>query len=151
VDATVTAVDWPAVLQVAAETAKNLGLEGRLRTIAGNFHEVELPANQFDLAIIANVTHLLTPEGNAALFSKTRGALRPSGRVAIVDVFAGQSEGRLNRTLYALGLALRTQSGRVYAPAELQALLHDAGFSSPQLVPLPVPPHAVGMLLARPT
>jgi SAM-dependent methyltransferase len=146
--ATVTAVDWPAVLEVAAETAQNLGMADRLRTIAGNLHEIDLPAEQFDLTIIANVAHLLTPEANRALFRKAAGTLRSGGRLAVVDVFPGQPQGSLNVALYALGLALRTEHGRVHSPSELEPLLLDAGFDEPKLLPLPVPPFAVGMLLA---
>ncbi|HEX5102875.1 MAG TPA: class I SAM-dependent methyltransferase [Pirellulaceae bacterium] len=146
--ATVTAVDWPAVLEVAAETAQNLGLPDRLTTIAGNYHEVALPASKFDLAILANVTHLETPDGNQALFAKARAALKAGGRIAIFDVFPGQPAGDLNRTLYALGLALRTGHGHVYSVAEFEPLLAAAGFEPPKLVPLAVPPYAVGMLTA---
>jgi hypothetical protein len=146
--ATVTAVDWPAVLEVAAETAQNLGLPDRLRTMAGNFHELELPARRFDLALIANVAHLLTPSGNRDLFRRAAASLRPGGQITVIDVFPSQPLGRLNVALYALGLALRTEHGRVYDPAELEPLLKDAGFASPELLPLPVPPFAVAMLLA---
>jgi 2-polyprenyl-3-methyl-5-hydroxy-6-metoxy-1,4-benzoquinol methylase len=148
-DATVTAVDWPGVLEVAAEKAEELGLADRLTTIVGNFHDVALPDRQYDLAIIANVSHLLTAEGNAALFRRARGALRPGGRIAIVDVFPGQSLGDVNRTLYAVGLALRTEQGHVYTLDELRPLLAGAGFDKLRLEPLPVPPHAVGMLLGH--
>jgi SAM-dependent methyltransferase len=147
-EASVTAVDWPTVLEVAAETARDLGLAGRLQTIAGDFHSVELPAGQFDLAIIANVAHLLTPEDNVTLLRKARTTLRPDGRAAVIDVFPGQPEGDLNRTLYALGLALRTEHGRVYSRAEFEPILRQAGFGQPQFVPLRVPPFAVGMLVA---
>jgi SAM-dependent methyltransferase len=147
-DATVTAVDWPAVLEVAAETARDLGLSDHLKTIAGDFHAAPLPARQFHLAIIANVSHLLTPEGNVALLEKARRALLPDGRVAVIDVFPGQPEGDLNRTLYELGLTLRTERGRVYSCAEFEPIFRTAGFHEPQLLPLRVPPFAVGMLLA---
>jgi SAM-dependent methyltransferase len=150
-DATVTAVDWPAVLEVAREKAAELGLSDRLTTLEGDFHAVPLPAGRFDLAIIANVSHLLTPEGNLALLKRARAALAPAGRLSIVDVFPGQPQGDVNRTLYALGLALRTGHGRVYWPAELAGLVAAAGFHEPSLLPLPVPPFAVGMLLASAT
>ena len=146
--ATVTAVDWPAVLEVAAETAQNFGLTDRLTTINGNYHEVEIPAGKFDLAILANVTHLETPGGNLALFKKVRAALTPGGQIVIFDVFPGQPQGDLNRALYALGLALRTEHGHVYSVEEFESLLAEAGFGPPRLVPLEVPPYAVGMLTA---
>jgi len=149
-DATVTAIDWKAVLEVAIETAQELGLSNRLNTIAGNYHEVAFPAASFDLAILANVTHLESPDGNRRLIAKARQALKPRGRIAIIDVFPGQSQGDLNRMLYTLGLALRTERGRVYSAEELAALLGESGFVAPQLLPLEVPPFVLGMLLAGP-
>jgi ubiquinone/menaquinone biosynthesis C-methylase UbiE len=147
--ATVTAVDWPAVLAVARATAAKFGLSDRLTTIAGNYHEVELPEAVFDLAILGNVTHLETPEGNRDLLTRTRGALKAGGRVVIFDVLPGQASGDLNRTLYTLGLALRTRAGHVYTPGELETLLTETGFAKPRLVNLEVPPRAVGMLVAE--
>ena len=145
----VTAVDWPAVLPVATATADRFGLGDRLRTKAGNFHDVDLPSAAYDIAILGNVTHLESPEGNLALMRKARSALRQGGRIVIFDIFPGHAEGDLNRTLYALGLALRTEAGRVYTPDELRALLGEAGYSEASLVNLPVPPFAVGMLTAQ--
>lgn len=147
--AKVTAVDWPAVLAVAQQTAAMFGLADRLTTIAGNYHEAELPSAAFDLAIAANVTHLETAAGNRSLFAKAHAALKRTGRLVIVDVFPGQNEGDLNRTLYAVGLALRTQSGRVFTPEELESLLVESGFQAPTLISLPAPPYAMGLLVAE--
>lgn len=146
--ASVTAVDWPAVLAVAVERAESLGLQDRLSTIAGNYHEVELPAGRFDLVIAANIAHLETPAGNQKLFARSHAALKPGGRLVVIDAFAGQPQGDLNRTLYALGLALRTTHGHVYSADELTPLLDEAGFATPELVPIAVPPYVVGMLIA---
>ena len=143
---TVTAVDWPAVLEVAKQTAARFGLSDRLELIAGNYHEVDLPMDLFDLAIVGNVTHLETVEGNRKLFRKLHSALKPGGRIAVMDIFPGQAEGDINRTLYALGLALRTQQGQVHTPQALEALLVEAGFGQVSLCELPVPPYAVGMM-----
>ena len=147
-EATITAVDWPAVLEVARATAKRMGVDNRLTTLAGNYHEVNLPSATFDLAIVANVTHLESHDGNAALFAKIHSALKPNGRIAIVDVFPGQEQGDLNRALYSLGLALRTERGHVYKPEELEILLSAAGFRSASFCNLETPPYAVGMLLS---
>jgi 2-polyprenyl-3-methyl-5-hydroxy-6-metoxy-1,4-benzoquinol methylase len=146
--AAVTAVDWPSVLEVAAETAQRFALSDRLTKIAGNYHEVEFPRGRFDLVVLGNVTHLETPDGNRSLLTKARTALKPGGRVVIFDVFPGQPRGDLNRALYALGLALRTEHGHVYSVEEFEAILRDTGFDAPKLHPLEVPPFAVGMLTA---
>jgi ubiquinone/menaquinone biosynthesis C-methylase UbiE len=144
----VTAVDWPAVLEVALETAEQLGVSDRLTTLAGNYHDVEFPAAAYDLVILANITHLETPAGNRDLIAKSRRALKRSGRIAVIDVFPGQVQGDLNRTLYVLGLALRTRQGRVYPIEELSEMMCDCGFEVPRLLPLDVPPYVLGMLLA---
>jgi ubiquinone/menaquinone biosynthesis C-methylase UbiE len=145
----VTAVDWPAVLRIAEETARRAQIVDRFSTIPGNFHEAELPAVMFDLAILGNVTHLESPEGNRSLFSRLRRALKPGGQVAIFDIFSGQVEGDLNRTLYSLGLALRTEHGHVYSAEELNEILSQTGFTTVSLTPLKVPPYAISMLLAN--
>jgi 2-polyprenyl-3-methyl-5-hydroxy-6-metoxy-1,4-benzoquinol methylase len=146
---TVTAVDWPAVLEVATATARRFGLVDRLRTLAGNYHDVELPEGSFDLAVLGNITHLESPAGNRALFAKVRRALKPRGRIAVLDIFPGQAAGDVNRTLYALGLALRSESGQVYSPRDLEGFLGESGFESAELTHLAVPPFAVGMLVAN--
>lgn len=145
---TVTAVDWPAVLEVARATAERMQLADRLTTVPGNYHEVELRDGAYDLVVIGMVTHLESEDGNRALFARAHATLKEGGRVVIFDVFPGAEQGDLNRTLYALGLALRTESGVVHRPEALEGLLGEAGFAGPERLPLPVPPFAVGALVA---
>jgi len=145
----VTAVDWPEVLPIASATAKRLRLQDRLTLLPGNYHEVPLPAAAFDLAILGNITHLETPAGNLDLFNRIRSALKPGGRIAVVDILPGQPAGDLNRALYALGLALRTEHGRVHTPWEITDWLAQAGFGGVEVTPLETPPFAVGMITAR--
>lgn len=146
--ARVTAVDWPAVLEVAQETAESWGVGDTLSVLPGNYHEVAFPAEHYDLVIVANVTHLESSERNASLFQRIYGALKPGGEIAVVDVLPTGGESELATALYQLGLALRTEQGRVFSQAELTQLLEQVGFDTPRLIPLPAPPHLVGMLLA---
>lgn len=143
----VTAVDWPAVLEVAKATAARLGLAERLTTIAGDMHAAVLPAEAFDLAVIANVIHLLSHEQTGDLLRRVRGLLKPGGRVVVIDVFAGRPEGDLHRTLYALGLALRTTQGSVYERQEVERLLAASGYERADFKPLEVPPFVMGMIV----
>ena len=148
-DTTVTALDWPAVLTMAQKAAADAGLQERFATIAGDYHRVALPEAAFDLAIVANVTHLETATGNRHLFERLRRSLRPGGEIAIIDVFPVQPGGALPAALYALGLALRTTHGRVHGAADLDSWLAAAGFGDCRFTPLEAPPSIMGMLLAR--
>ena len=144
-----TALDWPGVLAIAQKAAAEAGLQERFATIAGDYHRVALPEAAFDLAIVANVTHLETAAGNRDLFERLGRALRPGGEIAVIDVFPIQAAGALPAALYALGLALRTTSGRVHSAADLQDWLAAAGFGSCRFTSLDAPPYTMGMLLAR--
>ncbi len=146
---TVTALDWPEVLAVAQQQAKAHQLEAQLRALAGDFHTIELPHSAFDVAILANITHLETAEQNHGLFRKVHQALDTHGEALIIDVFPGSVEGDLTRLLYRLGLALRTEGGQVYSNEELSRQLREAGFTSSEMTLLQSPPHILGMLLAR--
>lgn len=146
---TVTALDWPAVLAIAQKAATEAGLQDRFAAIAGDYHRVALPPAAFDLAIVANVTHLETAAGNRDLFERLRRTLRPGGEIAVIDVFPTQPAGALPAALYALGLALRTKGGRVHSAAELQEWLAAAGFGESRFTMLNASPYTMGMLLAQ--
>lgn len=142
----VTAVDWPAVLEVAKESANERGMSDRLTTVAGDAHAAPLPESTYDVAMVANLTHLQTPSQNEALFRKIHMALKPAGTLVIIDAFAGSPAGDVPFALYKIGLALRTEHGRVYSPSELQSML-GSGFELGELIPLDTPPYVVGMLV----
>lgn len=144
----VTAIDRAGVLKIALASAARRGLADRFTALPGDFTTVELMDERFDLAIIANVAHLLPPAGNVTLFRRMRRALKPGGAVAVIDVVPGAPGGDLPRALYALGLALRTKTGRTYSREELGRCLSDAGFESWTWKSLDVVPHTLGMVVA---
>lgn len=145
----VTVSDWPVIAKIAAGFAQQMGLQDRFSAIPGNYHEAELGNSKFDLAIVANVTHIETAQGNTDLLCRIHDALRPGGEVVIVDVMPTQVEGQISAALYALGLGLRTEAGQVHSPEALQQYLGDAGFKEARLLPLAVPPYTMGMILAK--
>lgn len=145
----VTAMDQEETIALAAKTAADIGLSDRLATIPGNFREAALPESEFDLAIAANVTHLLTRDEVSDLFRKIAASLKPGGELAVIDIFPGQEKGDLHHALHCLTTALRTNQGRVHKPAVLQELLLQSGFEKPQYSHLPAPPHTTGLMLAR--
>ncbi len=144
----VTVLDWPEVLTVAQQQAKVQQLDSQFDTLAGDFHQISLPVGAFDLAILANITHLETPERNQDVFKRVYESIAKDGEVIVIDVFPGSPEGNLTSVLYRLGLALRTEHGQVYSSEELSRQLRAAGFRSCELTILKSPPHILGMLLA---
>jgi SAM-dependent methyltransferase len=143
--ATVTAVDWPQVLNVAGAFAGRLGLAERFRALPGDYHHLALPPA--DLVLLANVTHLEPADGLRSLLARIRAVLSPGGRLAIIDVLP--DPGSPTAALYALGLALRTQAAQPHSLQSLVTFLGEAGFDPPQVFPLDAPPHALSLLFTK--
>lgn len=148
-NARAVAVDWPAVLQIAEAKAREAGVYARFSVLPGNYHNVPLQDAAYDLAIAGNVSHLETSEGNRALFRRLCSALKPGGRIAVFDVMAERAKGGLEASLYALGLALRTEQGQVHSPKALRGFLEDAGFTGVKVSPIDTTPWIMGMVLGE--
>ena len=144
-----TLADWPAVLEVAKASAKEQAIDKRVSYIEGNYHESEIPENEFDLCTLGNVTHLETEEGCQTLFEKISKALKPGGQLVILDTFSEDERGEVSKSLYKLGLAIRTVSGVVYPKDKLQDWLESCGFDEFSFHNLEVTPYTVGALVAK--
>jgi SAM-dependent methyltransferase len=129
-DARTTGLDLPAVLEHFTARARALGLGDRADTLPGDMHQVTIPRGAFDLAIIANVLRLETPERAASLVERVADGVAPGGSLLIVDAIAeGTHERDRARSLYALHLGLRTRNGQVHRAKTISGWLARAGFS----------------------
>ncbi len=144
---TATLLDWPAVLSVAKDSASKLNISKRVNYLEGNYHETILEDDEFDIAIIANVTHIEDEAGNAALFTKAYNALKKGGKLIIVDVFGTNPKGSLSKNLYEIGLALRTQEGKVYHQDLISKWMKEIGFSSVQYGSIDELPFTMGQVV----
>lgn len=148
--ARIMAVDWPPVLAVAAAHAGEAGLADRFIACPGDCHAVDFGTGCFDLAIVGNLAHLESEERLTPLFRRLRAALKRGGRLAVADVFPGQAGGELNAALYELGLALRSERGKVHGREALERMLRAAGFAAGgAYLPLPVTPYTMGLMIAK--
>lgn len=148
--AQVIGLDLPGVLEVFRARAHALGLDERTRTLEGGMFEVPLPAEQVDLAILANVLRLEPPERARALLARIAGAVKPGGAVLVVDALAEGTPARaVARSVYALHLSLRTRQGQVHSPEALRTWLQEAGCTGLEPIPLRLTPGAVGAILGR--
>lgn len=143
-----TLADWPAVLEVARDTASNNKISDRVEYIVGNFHETQLGEKKYDYAILGNVTHIETKEGNIDLFKKIYCALKPGGKLLILDSYSNDKKGMLARNLYKLGLALRTVSGQVYSPETLSSWLTACDYKHTEFMQIDTLPYTMGCVIA---
>ena len=137
----VTAVELPGVMGSTRSAVRRAGLEDRYEFVEGSAFDVDWgePAS-YDLALVANLCHLFAEEANLRLLRRVADALRPGGRVAIVDILPTErGDGPRLAVLYALGLVLRTASGRIYPYSTFRRWLDQAGFEDARRRALPGP------------
>ena len=145
----VTAVDLPAVLQVTRQAVAAAGCAAQFAYMSGDVFAVDWGRAAYDLAIVGNLCHLFDADANRRLLGRLFDALRPGGRLAIIDALPNdQLDGPRSVALYALGLLLRTQHGRVYPYFTYVGWLHEAGYDAVQRIALGEAP-PLNLIMAR--
>jgi SAM-dependent methyltransferase len=130
-DRKVTAVELPAVMASTRSAVRAAGLDGQYVFVEGDAFEVDWgePAS-FDLALVANLSHLFDEDANVRLLRRVAEAVRPRGSVAVIDILANErGDGPRAAALYALGLVLRTAQGRIYPYSTFRRWLNETGFA----------------------
>jgi len=146
-DCRVTGLDWGAVLAVARENADAAGMGDRYDTIVGSAFEADW-GKGYDLVLLPNFLHHFDRAGCMKILHRARAALAPKGKVAIVEWVP--NEDRVSPpapALFAMTMLLSTPSGTTYTGPELSAMLVEAKFQRPDIIPLlPTP---LTLVLAR--
>lgn len=126
-----TVVDLPGALAQGEAAIAAAGLTDRIATRAGDLLTAELGTG-YDLVLLFNIVHGYDAPQVAALLERVAQALRPGGRVALLEPLAEVPErppGVADAFVRAFSLNLfHTQGGRAYAFEELTELLAGAGF-----------------------
>jgi 2-polyprenyl-3-methyl-5-hydroxy-6-metoxy-1,4-benzoquinol methylase len=144
-----TALDRPRVLDVALARASASGLADRITPWVGDWREVSLPADRYDVIVLANVCHLQSPEELAEVFARLSPALSARGRIVIIDSIPEQlSTADVGPLRYDLALALRTDRGRVHDRVGYESALAGAGLRIVQTWPLTRASGTLDVLLA---
>jgi predicted O-methyltransferase YrrM len=125
-----TLFDRPAVIQIARERIAEERLQDRVRLVAGDFYEDELPGGH-DLALLSAIMHQNSPRGNVALFRKVLRAMVPGGRIIIRDhvMESGRTEPK-EGAIFAVNMLVNTAGGSTYTFNEIRDWLEEAGFAS---------------------
>jgi 2-polyprenyl-3-methyl-5-hydroxy-6-metoxy-1,4-benzoquinol methylase len=146
-DCHITGLDWGAVIAVARENAAAAGMGDRYDTIVGSAFDVDW-GKGYDVVLLPNFLHHFDRAGCMKILHLAHAALAPKGRVAIVEWVP--NEDRVSPpvpALFAMTMLLSTPSGTTYTAAEFSAMLAEARFQKPDIIPLlPTP---LTLVLAR--
>jgi 2-polyprenyl-3-methyl-5-hydroxy-6-metoxy-1,4-benzoquinol methylase len=128
-NAIVVAVDWPDVLEVAKENAGRAGIEARYQTRPGDAFKVEF-GGDYEAALVTNFLHHFDVPTCTAFLKKVGAALRPGGRVAILEFVP--NDDRISPPIpasFVMNMLAGTPSGDVYTLKDLTGMLDAAGFT----------------------
>lgn len=138
-NAEIYAVDWPAVLEVAAENAQAAGVASRHHKIPGSAFEVDF-GSSYDVVLLTGFLHHFDPPAINELLRKVHAALAEKGRVVTVEFVP--NEDRVTPPIaagFSMVMLAGTRAGDAYPFAELDAMFRKAGFSSNEWKPGPGP------------
>ncbi|HZG45535.1 MAG TPA: methyltransferase [Allosphingosinicella sp.] len=111
------------------------GLPDRIEAVGGNFFE-SVPEG--DLYLLKLILHDWTDEQSLAILRSIRAAIRPGGRVAIVETLLPEQVEPHPGYLFDLNMMVMT-GGRERSAADFGTLLDQTGFRLESVTPTPTP------------
>jgi SAM-dependent methyltransferase len=144
-EADVVALDWAAVLEVAAANARRAGVEDRYQRLPGSAFEVDF-GGPYDIVLLTNFLHHFDPFTCVQLLKKVYKSLDPGGRAAALEFVP--NEDRVTPPMaagFSLVMLATTPAGDAYTFRELESMYREAGFASVTAHPVPNGPHTVVM------
>ncbi|HEY3935949.1 MAG TPA: methyltransferase [Bryobacteraceae bacterium] len=141
----VTAVDWPAVLDVTKCMAARFGMPQRFSYIEGNFQSVDF-GRDHNLVTVGHILHGEGAEGSRALLKKAFDALAPGGRIVISEFLVNDDRtGPPAGLIFAVNMLVHTNAGDTFSFEEISGWLKEAGFANARRID---PPGPVSIILA---
>jgi ubiquinone/menaquinone biosynthesis C-methylase UbiE len=128
--ARVTAQDFAGMLEETRLYLKRHGVEERFDFLPGDLKETDFGEGLYDLALLGNIVHSEGEASSRDLFRRLFRALKPGGRIVIVDMIPNDERtGPPFPLIFAVNMLLNTEEGGTYTLAEYTAWLSDAGFA----------------------
>lgn len=135
--AEIAALDWPNVLEVAKQNAREAGLESRFRTIAGSAFEADFGSG-YDVVLLTNFLHHFDQATCETLLRKVHAALQSGGRAITLEFVPNEDHvSPPVAASFSLMMLGATPSGDAYTFAEYEQMFRKASFKRSELHPLP--------------
>jgi cyclopropane fatty-acyl-phospholipid synthase-like methyltransferase len=113
---------------IARHLIRKEGLAQRIRVRQGNVLTMPFPS-PVDVALMSNLVHDFGKQDNKLLLSRVRQALRPGGKLFIVEFFLNSDRtAPVDAAVFSLLMHAFTGTGRAYAWNEVEAWLRATGF-----------------------
>lgn len=127
--------DLPEVIAETRSYLKTAGLEHRISTISGNYHEDDF-GQGYDLVFLSAIVHINSDEENEALIIKCARSLKPGGYVVIQDHLMEEDRtAPLAGAYFALNMLVATQRGDTYTESEMRRWYKNAGLEGIRIIP----------------
>jgi 2-polyprenyl-3-methyl-5-hydroxy-6-metoxy-1,4-benzoquinol methylase len=143
--AEIRALDWKNVLAVAHENAVKLGVADRWRAIEGSAFTADFGSG-YDLVLVTNFIHHFDVPTNVGLFEKARAAMKPGGKMAIVEMAV--NDDRITPAgagMFAMTMLTTTPSGDAFSQCEIASMCTSAGFHDVSHHSVPATPQTVSI------
>jgi len=134
-EAQITALDWPAVLKVAAENAARFGVADRWTPLPGSALSVDYGAG-YDLVLLTNFLHHFDEAGCIHILQRVHASLKPGGRVITLEFVPNPD--RVSPPIsaaFAMTMLLHTPTGDAYTFSQFESMFRAAGFASTEQIP----------------
>jgi SAM-dependent methyltransferase len=121
--------DGSQALAVGQENITFEGVDDRVTAREGDFLTDDLGMG-YDMALLFNIVHGLTPEANLDLFRKIKSTLNPGGQLVILEQLAGVAPLPLMDTVVQILSVsfFHMLGGQVYTFEDISGWLREAGF-----------------------
>ncbi|MHB1767922.1 MAG: methyltransferase [Phycisphaerae bacterium] len=133
--ARVTAQDFPGLLDLTRQYARQHKVEKRFDFLSGDLKTVDFGTGRFDVALLGNIVHSEGEVSSRRLFKKLHQSLKPGGRIVIIDMIPNdQRTAPAFPLLFALNMLVNTSCGDTYSLEEYTLWLKEAGFKQVKTV-----------------
>ncbi|MBV9029950.1 MAG: methyltransferase domain-containing protein [Pseudonocardiales bacterium] len=128
-----TLLDWANVLELTQDNVEALGLRERTSFIEGDVFEVAL-GGPYDVIIASHILHHFSEQRCRELMSRLVTALKPDGRLVVHEFASGPCPADdPSPYLFSIVMLTWSREGEAHMLDTYRRLLHDAGFSPPEV------------------
>jgi len=123
-------LDLPEATKVAKEFLAKEGLQNRVKFIKGDIETTDIGSG-YDIILISQVLHSLSPEAVKAAFKKAFSALKTNGRLYIHEFYLNETRTfPEENVVFCLNMLLHSKGGNNFTVSELKKLYKEAGFKN---------------------